>query len=126
MNAQPAQSTQRHIALLIEVPAIYTEDLPGIIAQLDGEFESPSEALWNCIGEPSIARVRVEIAGEKDSSVQEVWGYVREVQLVEPSRGYAVDEPHLTDEQLEKYGAHKLMRDEDACEWCQHREPTDA
>jgi hypothetical protein len=120
------ENEQRHIALLIEIPAIYTDDLPGMLADYHDEFGNESEALSNMIGEPHIARVRFEISGEKDSDVQEVWGYVREVQLVEPSRGYEGAEPHLTDAQLEKHGGYKLMRDEDACEWCQYQEPTDA
>lgn len=30
-------------------------------------------------------RLRVKISGEKSSSVEEVWGLIREAQLVEPS-----------------------------------------
>lgn len=107
----------RHIALLIEVPVIFTEDLDDL-REYRGEFESESDWLQNCIRVSGPVRLRVEIEGEKDSEVVEVWGHVREAHLVEPSRGYGGDEPYLTDEQLEQHGQHKLLRDERACEWC--------
>ena len=107
----------RHVALLVEVPVIFTEDLDDL-REYRGEFESESEWLQNCIRIGGPVRLRVEIAGEKDSEVVEVWGHIREAQLVEPSRGYGGDEPYLTDEQLEQHGQHKLLRDEHACEWC--------
>lgn len=109
--------SDKHIALLVEVPAIYTADLDGL-REYRGEFESESDWLRNCIrAETSVVRLRLEISGEKDSDVVEVWGAIREAQLVEPSVGY---EPGgaVTDEQLREHGEHKLLRDERACEWC--------
>jgi hypothetical protein len=110
----------KHIAFLVEIPAIYTDDIDGL-REYRGEFESESDFLSNCIGEPRVVRLRTEVAGDKDSDVTEVWGIVREVQLVEPGRGYGPS-PTLTDEQLAENG-HKLMRDERACEWCQYDDP---
>ena len=78
---QGAASDLKHVALLIEVPVIFTEDLDDL-REYRGEFESESDWLLNCIridGGP--VRLRVEISGEKDSEVVEVWGCVREAQL---------------------------------------------
>lgn len=99
---------------------MYTADIDGL-REFKGD-ESESDFILNCIGEPGVVRVRMEISGEKDSSIVEVWGSVREAQLVEPSRGYG-DGPKLTDDQLAEQGGYKLTRDEDACEWCQYHEP---
>lgn len=124
-ETQPRPSSaEQHLALVIELPCFYTSDIDGL-RECRGEFESESDFLSNCVGEPGIVRVRMEISGEKDSDVVEVWGHVREVQLVDPGRGYG-DGPKLTDQQLEKHGGYKLMRDERACEWCQYREPEEA
>lgn len=109
----------KHIALLIEVPDIYTADIDSL-REFKAEGDSESEFLLNCIGEPGIVRVRTEISGEKDSTVVEVWGHVREACLVEPGRGYEAKEPHLTGEQLAQ-GGDKLLRD-DGCEWCEDEE----
>jgi hypothetical protein len=122
-EALPRQSaTERHLALVIEMPCMYTADIDEL-RQYAGEFDSESDHILNCIGDPGIVRVRMEISGEKDSDVVEVWGYVREAQLIEPGRGYETKEPHVTDAQLAEHGGFKLMRDEHACEWCQYREP---
>lgn len=110
------QKNGKHLALVIELPDTYTADIDGLREYQDEMPES--DFLLNCVGEPSIVRVRMEIAGEKDSDVVEVWGHVREAKLVEPSRGYGPG-PVLTGEQLAQNGW-KLTRDEDACEWCQH------
>lgn len=122
--SQPKQSSVKHLALLIELPDTYVDDIEGLCADYRDEFDSESEFILNCIGEPSIVRVRMGISGEKDGEVVEVWGHVREAQLVERGRGYG-PAPHLTGEQLAEYGGYKLTRDEDACEWCQYHEPED-
>jgi hypothetical protein len=115
-----SNSAEKHLALVIELPCMYTDDIDGL---REFKFDATeSDFLLNTVGEPSVVRLRMEISGEKDSEVVEVWGYVREAQLVEPSRGYG-DGPKLTDEQLSEQGGYKLMRDEDACEWCQFYEP---
>ena len=106
----------KHIALVIEVPVIYTADLDALREYRD-DFESESDWLLNCIRMGGPVRLRCEVEGEKDSEIVEVWGSVREAKLVEPSRGYG-NGPHLTDEQLREHGEHKLLRDEGACEWC--------
>lgn len=99
-DQHPAQSSGgKHLALVIELPCMYTADIDGL-REFKGDFESESDFILNCVGEPGVVRVRMEIGGEKESDVIEVWGYVREAQLVEPSRGYETKEPHLTDEQL--------------------------
>lgn len=116
-------SAERHLALLIELPCTYTADIDGPLREYKFDDFSESDYILNCIGGPSIVRVRMEISGEKDSEVVEVWGAVREASLVEPSRGYG-DRPHLTDAQLSEHGGHKLTRDVDACEWCQYHEPS--
>lgn len=103
-------SAEQHVALLIEVPMIYTDDLDGM-REYRGEFESESDWLLNCIATGGPVRLRLEVTGDKDSDVNEVWGYIREAQLVEPSRGYEVS-GHLTDEQLEEHGS-RLMPDDD-------------
>jgi hypothetical protein len=100
---------------LIEIPVIYTADLDAL-REYRGEFESESDWLLNCIRMDGPVRLRGEVAGEKDSEVAEVWGMIREAQLVEPGRGYSSGK--LTDEQLQEHGQHKLLRDERACEWC--------
>lgn len=117
--------TEKHLALLIELPDTYVADVidGGNLREYIDGFDTESEFLLNCIGEPGVVRVRMEIAGEKDSEVIEVWGHVREARLVDPGLGYG-DGPHLTGEQLADVGGYKLMRDEDACEWCQHHEPS--
>ena len=112
----------KHLVLTIELPSVYTDDIEGLLAEYKGDFDSESECILNIVGEPSIVRVRLEIAGEKDSTVEEVWGSVREATLVEPSRGYG-DGPHLTEDQLAEHGGHRLMHDERSCEWCELREP---
>jgi hypothetical protein len=113
----------RHVALLIEIPAIYTADLDELREfDFSDEFRSPEEResdfLLNCCGEPSIVRLRMEISGEKDSTIVEAWGSVLRAELVEPSRGYDAG-ANLTDEQLAKHGW-KLMREkfDGGCEWC--------
>lgn len=118
-------SAESHLALVIELPCMYTADIDALREFQDGMGES--DFLLNCCGEPGVVRLRMEISGEKDSEVVEVWGRVREARLVEPSKGYG-DGPKLTDEQLADQGGFKLTRDEDACEWCQYHEPeaTDA
>lgn len=108
---------EKHLALVIELPCMYTADIDSL-REVEGEFPTESEFLLNVMGEPTVVRLRTEISGEKDSDIIEVWGMVREAKLVEPSRGYG-DGPHLTDDQLADHGS-KLMRDENACEWCQH------
>ena len=110
----------KHLALQVELPAVYTADIEGL-REFVGDFTTEGEFLLNCVGEPSVVRVRMEISGEKDSDVVEVWGYVRDAALVEPSVGYGPDET-LTDEQLAENGA-RLLRDERGCEWC--RVPAD-
>lgn len=117
MPRQTSEVHQKHLALVIELPDTYTADIDGLREFKDDMSES--EFLLNCVGEPSIVRVRMEIAGEKDSSVVEVWGHVREAMLVEPGLGYVTAEPHLTGEQLATHGGSKLMRDGDGCEWCE-------
>ena len=111
------QSEHRHVALLVEIPAIYTDDLESL-REYQGEYESESDWLLGCIRLTNPVRLRAEVDGEKDSEVVEVWGSIREARLVEPGRGYDLGEPHLTDDQLRKHGEHKLLRDERACEWC--------
>jgi hypothetical protein len=104
-------SATKHYGFLVEVPALHTADLDEL-RKVDAEWETESEFLLNCCGEPSIVRMRMEISGEKDSEVVEVWGYVRQAQLVEPSRGYESAQPHLTDEQLAEHGF-RLVPDPD-------------
>lgn len=110
-------SADKHVALLIEVPVIYTDDLDDLREYRD-EFETESDWLLDCIRVGGPVRLRVENEGEKDSEVIEVWGGIREASLVDPSRGYETGEPHLTDDQLREHGEHKLLRDERACDWC--------
>jgi hypothetical protein len=116
-----SEHAPQHLVLAIEIPAVFTADIVegGRLREYVGDFDSESDFILNSIGEPGIVRVRMEISGDKDSEVVEVWGSVREARLVEPSRGYG-DGPELTDEQLAEYGGHKFLRDEDACEWCVH------
>lgn len=106
----------KHVVLEVEIPAIYTADLDDLREYRD-DFESESEWLLNCIRIGGPVRLRVEVEGEKDSEVTEVWGHIREARLVEPGRGYG-GAGQLTDEQLKDHGQHKLLRDERACEWC--------
>lgn len=108
--------SRQTVALLVEIPVIYTDDLDDL-REYRGDFESESDWLLNCIRVGGPVRVRAEVEGEKDSEVIEVWGHIREAQLVEPSRGYGPGEA-LTNEQLQEHGQHKLLRDERACEWC--------
>ena len=105
----------KHLALQVELPAVYTADIEGL-REFQGDA-TESEFLLNCVGEPSVVRIRMEVSGEKDSCVVEVWGHIRDAKLVEPSRGY---EPGtaLTDEQLAENGV-RLLRDERGYEWCQ-------
>lgn len=107
----------KHLLLSIELPSVYTGDI-DLQSDLREEFgATDSEFILNWIGEPGVVRVRMEISGEKDSDVVEVWGSVREAALVEPSRGYVSAETHLTEEQLAEHGR-KLMREDNGCEWC--------
>lgn len=114
-STEEAELSAKHIAFLVEVPAIYTADIDELRV-VEGDFDSESDFLSNCMGEPGVVRLRTEISGEKDSEIVEVWGHIREVLLVEPSRGYGGN-PKLADEQLEQEGWN-LLRDE-GCEWCQ-------
>lgn len=119
MTVQPHKSyadAKQHLALLIELPDYYTADIDELREfKFDGDSES--DFLLNICGEPGVVRLRMEISGEKDSEIVEVWGHVREAQLVEPSRGFG-DAPKLTGDQCAKHGGYKLMRDEGGCEWC--------
>ena len=115
-QTNPSRSVDQHVALLIELPSIYTADLKDLSEYRD-DFETESDWLLNCVRVEGPVRLRVEVAGEKDSEVIEVWGHIREAELVEPSRGYNAN-GHLTWEQLEEHGKHRLLRDERACEWC--------
>lgn len=113
-------SADKHLAFLIELPCMYTDDIDELREfKFDGDSES--DFLLNVCGDPSVVRLRMEIGGEKDSSIIEVWGSVREAKLIEPSRGYG-NGPKLTDEQLNEHGW-RLMNDEGrGCEWCQYTE----
>ena len=111
----------KHLVLSVEIPCVYTADIDGPLREYKFD-SSESDYILNCIGEPGVVRVRMEIGGEKDSAVVEVWGSVREASLAEPSRGYG-DGPRLTDRQLAEQGGYKLTRDDNACEWCQYYEP---
>jgi hypothetical protein len=115
---------EKHLALLIELPATYVADIieGGTLNEYRDDFDTDSAFILNCVGEPGVVRVRMEISGEKDGEVVEVWGHVREASIVDAGRGYG-NGPHLTDEQLADAGGYTLMRDEDACEWCQFHEP---
>lgn len=115
-------SSGKHIVFEVEVPSIYTDDIDALREVCGSDFESESEFLLNTLGEPGVCRLRIRVSGEKDSSVEEVWGYIRGVRLDEPSRGYETDEPHLTEAQCAENGD-DLVRDEDACNWCQWYEP---
>lgn len=112
------RSADLRVVLEIELPALYTDDLDDL-REYRGEHESESDWLMNCIGEPGPScRVRVEISGEKEGSVQEVWGLVRGARLVEPSPG--------VDEEFLQRNGFKLLNDGDGCEWCEfshHGEP---
>jgi hypothetical protein len=113
----PMPQRPKHLLLSIELPSVYTADI-DLESDLRKDFgASDSEFILNCIGEPGVARVRMEISGEKDSDVVEVWGSVREAALVEPSRGYVSAAPHITEDQLAEHGW-KLMREDNDCEWC--------
>lgn len=108
----------RVIVFEIEVPSIYTADFEDgpLREQTLGDFNTESEWLLNCLGEPGTVRLRVETAGEKDSTVQEVWGQVKGARL-EKATG------NLTDEFFERNGR-RLMADEgDGCEHCESRPP---
>lgn len=119
---KPIKDDGKHYVLEVEIPAIYTADIEALREYSEGMTES--EFLLNVLGEPSVCRLRVETSGEKDSSVQEVWGYIRGARLEEASKGYRAGE-RMTDEQLAENG-HRLMRDHRACEWCQYDDPADA
>lgn len=102
MAEQREARVHKHLALEIELPVVYTADIDEL-----REFGDPdateSEHILNCIGEPSVVTVTMESSGEKDSTVETVYGQVRGARLVEPDRGYG-DGPHLTDEQLRELG----------------------
>lgn len=101
----------RRIVLEIELPSMYVDDLDDLREYRD-HFDSDSEWLMNCIGEPGPAcRLRVPIHGEKDGSTVEVWGHVIGAKLQEQSAPN-VDEKWLAEQGWE------LLRDEDSCEWC--------
>lgn len=119
MSERP--SGEQVVVYEVEVPAIYTADLEDLREYKD-HFDSESDWLLNCLGEPGICRLRVEISGEKDSEVVEVWGQIRGARLAEPGRGYGDGSRRLTDDQLAESGGFKLMRDEDSCEWCAYED----
>jgi hypothetical protein len=100
---------ERHVVLEVALPSIYTADLEGL-REYQGEFGSESEWLLNCIGEPGVCRLRVEISGEKDSDIEEVWGRVRGAHLAEP---------RTSEDECADHGW-KLLRDIDSCEWCDY------
>lgn len=109
MTDETEASETKHIVFEVEVPVIYTADLDDL-REYRGSFETESDWLMNCIRATGICRLRTEIEGEKDSSIEEVWGHIRAVRLESPGRGYG-SEPHLTDEQLAEHGW-KLVPDE--------------
>ena len=104
--------------LEVEIPAIYTADIDRL-REFKGEQMSESEFLLNVIGEPSVCRLRTEVSGEKDGSVEEVWGLIRGARLEDPT-------PGIDEDELAERGGYELMRELDACEWCQLREESDA
>ncbi len=101
---------ERHVLLEVEIPVIYTADLEGLREYQD-KFETESEWLLNCLRICGVVRLRVQVEGDKDSDVTEVWGSVLGARLIVPSAG-------VTDESLAEAGQHELLRDEHACEWC--------
>lgn len=100
-------SEQRHLALLIELPSCYTDDVEEY-REYERDFASESEWLLNLYGEPSVVRLRMEVSGEKDSSVEEVWGSIVEARLIPQSPGF--DDGGLTEAQLAAHGW-KLLPD---------------
>ena len=95
----------KHVVLEVEVPVIYTADLDDLREYRD-EFDSESDWLLNCIRVGGPVRLRLEVEGEKDSEVVEVWGDVRAAKLVDPA-------PGLADESLREHGKHRLLARED-------------
>ncbi len=112
----------KHWALLVEIPAWLSDDAEEALAtEFFGESgDTASDFLQDYVlGLSSVVRIRVELCGGKEADVVESFGYVREVQLVEPSRGFG-SETHLTDRQLDEEsgtGA-RLLRERKGCEWC--------
>lgn len=104
---------QKHLVFEVEVPGFYLGDVDEM-REFQGDA-SESDFLLDLCGEPGVVRIRMEIGGDKDSSVVEVWGSIRAARLAEPSKGYEAREPHLTDEQLAANGW-KLMRLDRGCE----------
>jgi hypothetical protein len=101
-----------HVFLTIELPAFYTADMleGGFLAPYRSEWDSESEFILNCLGEPGIVKLRTEISGEKEGDVIEVWGSIRSASLGPATRGYGPG-PHLTEEQLEAAASYALNPD---------------
>lgn len=111
--ADPVTGTterEKIVVFEVAVPAIYTADLANpdeFLAATKADFESESEWLLNCLGDVGGGcRLRLEVVGEKDGEVQEVWGDIRGARLVDAGPN---DEPWKNP---------RLLRDEDSCEWC--------
>lgn len=122
----PEPHSPKHLVFEIEMPDVYTADIEGL-REYRGEFESESDFIRNCIGaEGGVVRVRLEISGEKDSDVVEIWGHIRDARLVDPSRGYEGGDSLLNGDQVAAHGV-RLMRDayDHGCEWCRLPEPSD-
>ena len=100
---EPMKSADQVIVFEVEIPAIYTADLDGLREWQHDMTES--EFLLNCIGEPGVCRLRSEISGDKDSTIEEVWGHVRAARLDTPS-------PGITDKWLAEQGW-KLVPEDD-------------
>jgi len=105
-------TTEKHLVLAVELPSVHTADLPAIIEEYRDEFNSESDCILNAIATHCVVRVRVQISGEKDGSVEEVWGSIREARLETASKG-------CSEESLAHAGGCLLRDEDDGCEWCE-------
>jgi hypothetical protein len=80
-----AEHDQKHIVFRIEVPAIYTDDIETLKADLGLEGMTDSEFILNTIGEPGVVLLTARVSGEKDSDVMTVYGSILEAELCDPT-----------------------------------------
>ena len=59
MNEHRGGTSEQHYAFVVEVPALYTADIDEL-RKVDGDWQSESEFLLNCCGQPGPVRLRLE------------------------------------------------------------------
>jgi len=92
---QTARVSERRLVLSIELPGWYVDDIPALLADYAEDFETESDCILNCLGEPGPVRLTTETHGEKASEVSTSWGLIRGAEIIDNPG--VNDEDHLAE-----------------------------